>query len=138
MVMFREKKMSLDKNKIRYFWEHGMLDDWHFNVDNELYDESLVREFWDNIFNFRRLFEKKKFSEDFLREMLIPNKKLVNRWEWMELTQDLSESFIEEFKDRWNWDHIFMYQRVSGDFIRRHKEMISDFVKEETDIESYL
>lgn len=121
----------------RQYWENGELEKWHLDCD-AIFDESLVREFWDRILNFRKVFMNKQFSEDFLREMLVPKTRFHNRWEWMELTQELSEKFIEEFKDEWNWDHIFMYQKLSKDFIRRHKEMISDFVKEETDIESYL
>ena len=121
----------------RQYWENGELEKWHLDCD-VIFDESLVREFWDRILNFRKVFMNKQFSEDFLREMLVPKTRFHNRWEWMELTQDLSEKFIEEFKDEWNWDHIFMYQKLSKDFIRKWKEKISDFVKEETDIEQYL
>ena len=129
--------MITKEDKIRYAWEHG-IENVRFNEVIDLIQETYVREFWDNIFNFRKLFKKKKFSEDFLREMVIPKTRFHNRWEWMELTQNLSEKFIEEFKDEWNWDHIFMYQKLSKNFIRKHKEKISDFVKEETDIEDYL
>lgn len=129
--------MSEIENMVRQYWENGELEKWHLDCD-AIFDESLVREFWDNIFNFRKLFQNKQFSEDFLREMLVPKTRFHNRWEWMELTQDLSEKFIEEFRDEWNWDHIFMYQKLSKDFIRKHKEKISDFVMNETDIGTYL
>ena len=128
----------INEDTIRYIWKHGIEGDYHLIPNDELYAETYVREFWDNIFNFRKLFQSRQFSEDFLREILVPKTQFRNRWEWMELTQDLSEKFIEEFKDEWNWDHIFMYQKLSKDFIRRHKDKISDFVKEETDIENYL
>ena len=129
----------MNKDKIRYYWENGLLDSWCFNNDIDgLLDETYVREFWDNILNFRKLFQSKQFSEDFLREFVVPAKKFSNRWEWMELHQHLSERFIEEFENKWNWDHIFMYQDVSDEFIRKHKDRVSDFVMNETDIGCYL
>ena len=120
----------------RQYWENGELDKWHLDCD-VIFDESLVREFWDRILNFRKLFMNKQFSEDFLREV-------IERWTWNSKwdiiiqTQRLSEHFIEEYKDEWDWDKVFMYQRVSQKFIRKWKEKISDFVMSETDIGTYL
>ena len=121
---------------MRYYWENGELEKWHLDCD-AIFVESLVREFWDRILNFRKLFMNKQFSEDFLRE-------IIERWTWNSKwdiiiqTQKLSEHFIEEYKDKWNWDKVFMYQTVSKKFIRKWKEKISDYVMSETDVGTYL
>ena len=132
----------------RQYWENGELEKWHLDCD-VIFDESLVREFWDHILNFRKaafafdddavrgVFANKQFSEDFLRE-------IIERWTWnskwniISQTQRLSERFIEEYKDEWDWDKVFMYQTVSKNFIRKYKEKISDYVMNETDIGTYL
>ena len=126
----------MNEDAIRNIWENGELEKWHLDCDG-IFDESLVREFWDRILNFRKIFMNKQFSEDFLRE-------IIERWTWnskwdiISQTQQLSERFIEEYKDEWDWDKVFMYQRVSKNFIRKWKENVSDFVFDETDIKDYL
>lgn len=120
----------------RQYWENGDLEKWHLDCD-VIFDEFLVREFWNRILNFRKVFANKQFSEDFLRE-------IIERWTWnskwniISQTQKLSECFIEEYKDKWDWDKVFMYQTVSKNFIRKWKEKISDYVMNETDIGTYL
>lgn len=120
----------------RQYWENGELEKWHMDCD-VIFDESLVREFWDRILNFRKLFMNKQFSEDFLRE-IIEKWTWPSKWDYIIQTQRLSEHFIEEYKDKWNWDKVFMYQRISQKFIRKWKEKISDYVMSETDIGTYL
>ena len=126
----------INEDTIRNIWENGELEKWHLDCD-VIFDESLVREFWDRILNFRKVFVNKQFSENFLRE-------IIEKWTWnskwniISQTQRLSERFIEEYKDEWDWDKVFMYQTVSKNFIRKHKERISDFVMNETDIGTYL
>ncbi len=124
------------ENMARQYWENGELDKWHLDCD-EIFDESLVREFWDRILNFRKLFMNKQFSEDFLREV-IKRWTWNSKWDYIIQTQQLSERFIEEYKDKWNWDKVFMYQRMSQKFIKKWKEKISDYVMSETDIGTYL
>lgn len=128
--------MSKIENMTRQYWENGELEKWHLDCD-VIFDESLVREFWNRILNFRKVFMNKQFSEDFLRE-------IIERWTWnskwniISQTQRLSERFIEEYKDEWDWDKVFMYQPVSQKFIRKWKDKISDYVMNETDIKDYL
>ena len=129
----------IDTSSMRKYWEGGLLETWWLDDSKDIYDESLVREFWDKITNFRKLFVNKHFSEDFLREVLTSKTRFKFRnWDLVSQTQFLSEQFIEEFADKWNWDNIFMYQTISKDFIHKHKEKISDFVMNETDIGAYL
>jgi hypothetical protein len=45
-------------------------------------------------------------------------------WEWISISQKLSEDFIREFKDRIDWLWISQYQKLSEDFIREFKDEV--------------
>jgi len=41
--------------------------------------------------------------------------------------QELSEEFIEKFKDKVNWSAISIYQKLSEEFIERHADKVDWF-----------
>ena len=46
-------------------------------------------------------------------------------WEYISKCQHLSEDFIREFKDYVDWDYISSYQHLSEDFIREFKDRVN-------------
>jgi len=61
----------------------------------------------------------KPLSESFIEQ----NKDRVN-WDWISECQKLSESFIEQNKDRVYWDCISRYQKLSESFIEQNKDRV--------------
>ena len=45
-------------------------------------------------------------------------------WYWISVYQQVSESFLREFKDRLSWYGISKYQHLSEDFIREFKDKV--------------
>jgi hypothetical protein len=58
-------------------------------------------------------------SESFIREF----KNKVN-WDYISCYQNLSESFIREFKNKVDWYNISSYQKLSESFIREFKNKV--------------
>ena len=82
---------------------------------------SLVREYADKI-KWDTLFRNVGFCEEFIRE-------LDQRFDfgkdiWMDITrwQRLSEEFIEEYKDKVEWEYVALYQYVTEPFVEKWKE----------------
>jgi hypothetical protein len=62
-------------------------------------------------------------------EKLEPTKEKVKEfWEVVSKTQQLSESFIEEFQDYLNWYWISETQELSEDFIKKHIDKIQSSI----------
>jgi hypothetical protein len=59
-------------------------------------------------------------SESFIREF-----KDMVKWNWISEYQKLSEDFIREFSDRVVWGHISQYQELSEGFIREFKDKVN-------------
>ena len=59
-------------------------------------------------------------TEEFIREFAD-----MFDWEYISKCQHLSEDFIREFKDYVDWDYISSYQHLSEDFIREFKDRVS-------------
>lgn len=95
-----------------------------------------------NIFDFNKIYEKiiveissdenistilktKKVSEDFLRKYV--NQFTNSDWEIISGYQDnLSKSFINDFKDKLNWLLISRWQKnIDNDFIEKFKRYIN-------------
>ena len=64
--------------------------------------------------------QSQQLSEDFIREF----KDKVN-WNTISFYQKLSEDFIREFKDKVDWYYISSYQKLSEDFIRDNKDKVN-------------
>ena len=45
-------------------------------------------------------------------------------WEEIFIDQKLSENFIREFQDKVNWNRISLYQKLSESFIREFKDKV--------------
>ena len=76
-----------------------------------------------------RYFKECKNPEIYLREMLdIMTEK---NWNSVSKCQNLSESFIREFKDKVEWEYISKYQNLSEDFIREFRDKVDwDYISE--------
>ena len=59
-------------------------------------------------------------TEEFIREFAD-----MFDWEYISKCQHLSEDFIREFKDYVDWDYISSYQHLSEDFIREFKDRVN-------------
>ena len=68
---------------------------------------------------------RKLMLEQELREYISNNKLTEFDWNYINIYQKLSESFIHEHKDLVKWNYISRYQKLSESFIEEHK----DFVK---------
>ena len=59
-------------------------------------------------------------TEEFIREFAD-----MFNWEYISKCQHLSEDFIREFKDYVDWDYISSYQHLSEDFIGEFKDRVN-------------
>lgn len=61
-----------------------------------------------------------KLSEKFLKD-IIKSKAEFKYFNELSACQNLSEDFIEEYKDELNWPYILAFQNLSEEFIEKHK-----------------
>jgi hypothetical protein len=64
----------------------------------------------------------KKYTEEDLEKHI--NDFTKDHWSWISEYQKLSESFIEEFKDKVDWLYISRCQILSEPFIEKYKEKL--------------
>ena len=69
--------------------------------------------------NWVKLSTHTGLTEEFIREFAD-----MFDWEYISKCQHLSEDFIREFKDYVDWDYISSYQHLSEDFIREFKDRV--------------
>jgi hypothetical protein len=72
-------------------------------------------------------FVNNKYSEEEIREFVKKYPKKIDYTFWWRISihQDLSESFIREFKDQVDWWSISKYQDLSEPFIRDFKDQVN-------------
>ena len=73
-----------------------------------------------NYQNWVRLSTHEGLTEDFIREFAD-----MFEWEYISRCQHLSEDFIREFKDYVDWDYISSYQHLSENFIREFADRVN-------------
>ena len=70
--------------------------------------------------NWVKLSTHTGLTEEFIREFAD-----MFDWEYISKCQHLSEDFIREFKDYVDWDYISSYQHLSEDFIRKFADRVN-------------
>jgi len=83
--------------------------------------EEFIKQNYDKI-NHRYLFQRQKLSEAFIEEL--SEKLKTDDWRIISYTQKLSENFIRKHKDRVDWDSISSSQKLSMNFIREFQDKV--------------
>jgi hypothetical protein len=66
--------------------------------------------------------ESNKYTEEELEKYI--NSFNVVHWYWISIYQDLSERFIEKFKEKLDWYYISWHQTLSELFIEKYKNKV--------------
>lgn len=74
-------------------------------------------------FHIGNVLMNQDMSEEWLRNNTFRFKK--REWTYISRYQKLSESFIEEFKNKVNWERIVMHQNVSREFVDKFNKKIN-------------
>jgi hypothetical protein len=118
------KQIKNIKNKIKYEKYYDPDFDWgdmffyKFNEETPLFSEEFLEEFKDKI-NWLYLITYQKFDEQKLRQYIEPYfVRYRSIWSALSIHQTLSETFIDEFKDKLSWLDICCYQKLSEPFIK--------------------
>lgn len=98
--------------------------DWEQLSIHYFFTVTMLRMYFHRV-NWIHILQRQQFSEEFLVEMA---SNFNNCWEVISKYQNLSEGFIEQFKDKLDWQVLFEHQRLTGKFLREHNDYLS-FVK---------
>jgi hypothetical protein len=92
--------------------------DWNLLSSHYDFSIDMLRIYFHRVV-WSKILRRKLFSEVFLREMAVSFDSAA--WKVLSRYQFLSEQFIHDFSDKVDWDHIALYQNVSGKFLTDHK-----------------
>jgi hypothetical protein len=120
-VISREPRIPhgvLTDNFVQHFDKYL---DWELLSLNYLFTVEMLRIYFHRV-NWNHILKRQRFTENILMEM-IP---LINNccWEVISKFQNLSEAFIDNYKDDVDWEIIFESQKVSGMFLKEHEEYL--------------
>ena len=109
-------------------WNEYYQPDFAWNIfttyKNKVYSDEFIEEFKDKI-NWLYLITYQKFDEQKLRQYIDPYFfRYRSIWSALSIHQTLSETFIDEFKDKLSWLDICCYQKLSEPFIKTHADYV--------------
>lgn len=92
---------------------------WPFSCDIQNLPESIYREFKDYIILQAFVSHKEDISRNLLRE-------ITNDFDWYHysINPKHDEDFLDEFKDRLDWNSLYIFVHLPMNFIKRYKETI--------------
>lgn len=95
--------------------------DWELLSLHYIFTIEMLRMYFHRV-NWFHVLKRQRFSEEILVEM-IPT---FNNCCWKEICkyQNLSESFIENYKDHLDWNLIFEHQQTRGIFLKEHGQYL--------------
>jgi len=99
--------------------------DWE-EISDQTYSEDFLEEFKDHII-WNYIFSYSSYTNKFSEAFLIRNVECYDNdecWSDISSNQDLTENFMEMFKDKVNWFLISVRQHLSEVFIRKHKDKV--------------
>jgi hypothetical protein len=94
--------------------------DWEQLSIHYLFTMAMLRIYFHRV-NWIHILKRQQFSEDFLIEM---SSNFNNCWEVISKYQNLSENYIDNYKDKLEWEVLFNNQRLSGKFLREHEKYL--------------
>lgn len=94
--------------------------DWDILSLHYFFTVEMLRIYFHRI-NWIHLLQRQQFSEDLLTEMAA---NFDCCWEVISKHQNLSENYIEKFKDKLDWEIIFEHQKMSGKFLKEHSNYL--------------
>lgn len=96
--------------------------DWNILSSHYRFSTDMLRIYQHRV-DWASILKREFFPESFLREMA-PNFNKES-WEAVARVQRLSESFIHDFANKFDWDDILLYQAVSSRFLDAHSSYFS-------------
>lgn len=94
---------------------------WYSIINNRHYNEKIIARCIDCI-PLCTLITSRKLSEEFIEKYIVTTDK---HWEGISCYQILSESFMDKYKDKLNWDMMIVSQAMSEEFIISHIDYIN-------------
>lgn len=94
---------------------------WYSIINNRHYNEKIFARCIDCI-PLYKLITSRKLSEEFIEKYIVTTDKY---WEEISRFQNLSESFMDKYKDKLNWDMMMISQAMSEEFIISHIDYIN-------------
>lgn len=115
---------SVDWNKIskkdnlsyNFITKYKKYIDWYSIINNIHYNEKIIAKCIDCI-PLYTLITSRKLSEDFIEKYIVTTDR---HWNEISQYQILSESFMDKYKDKLNWDSMIISQSMSEEFIISH------------------
>lgn len=96
--------------------------DWELLSMHYFFTVELLRIYFHRV-NWAFVIKRQKLPEDLLVEMSHQFENCC--WHLVSKFQDLSEDFIDQYKEKLDWEYIFQFQNVSLQFLRDHKEYLT-------------
>lgn len=117
-IISREPKVPEGALTDGFVMRFDRMLDWNILSSHYSFSVEMLRIYQHKV-NWVSILKRRFFLESFLREMA-PN---FNKESWGVIAriQHLSESFIHDFADKFDWDDILLYQSVSARFLDAHK-----------------
>lgn len=116
-----EKVSKKDNLSHNFIVKYKKYINWCSIINNKHYDEKIIAKCIDFV-PINTLISSRKLSEDFIEKYIIPKNIF---WSCISKYQILSESFMDKYKDKLNWDIMLISQAMSENFILSHIEYIN-------------